>query len=161
MVPHDRQCDSVAERGGAIVALEKIMALVAHDSPVYQIAAEEHAWLKSEQPPTNEGTWDVLINKDGEPYAVDNGTVRLRVEASWHTVDTTGNAGPSPVTVARDSGELWVPHDRQCDSLSPDKRQSCTVEQGHVGAHVAIDPMFGSVLDAWPNPQRMTGGREE
>lgn len=39
----------VTERAGAIRAFEQIMSLVEHDSPVHLLAAEQHAWLKSEQ----------------------------------------------------------------------------------------------------------------
>ena len=38
---------TVTEREGAMAAFEKIMAMVAHDSPVYQIASEQLSWLKA------------------------------------------------------------------------------------------------------------------
>lgn len=44
---------------------------------------------------------------------------------------------------------LWVDQAEQCEDSSPDNRHSCTVRRGHDGAHVAIDPMFDSVLGAW------------
>lgn len=40
---------TVTERQGAIAAFEKIMSIVEHDSPVYCIAAEQHAWLAREE----------------------------------------------------------------------------------------------------------------
>lgn len=49
------------------------------------------------------------------------------------------------------AGELWVRHDRQCSDTDPEGVHACTVERGHAGAHVAIDPVFSSVLGAWPN----------
>lgn len=52
--------------------------------------------------------------------------------------------GPLPPTL------LWVDIERQCRNVSPDKKNECTIERGHVGAHVAIDPMFGLPVDAWP-----------
>jgi hypothetical protein len=46
---------------------------------------------------------------------------------------------------------LWVDHSRQCGDNDPNDRHSCTIERGHSGAHVAIDPMFfNGVLAAWP-----------
>ena len=44
---------------------------------------------------------------------------------------------------------LWVDHARQCGDSSPDKKHCCTIERGHVGAHVAVDPVFGNPVDAW------------
>lgn len=46
--------------------------------------------------------------------------------------------------------ELWVRED-QCDDVSPDRAHSCTIRAGHPGAHVAIDPVFGAAMAAWPN----------
>ena len=45
--------------------------------------------------------------------------------------------------------DLWVDHERQCSDVSPDGDHSCTIERGHVGAHVEIDPVFGNPR-AWP-----------
>lgn len=83
---------TVAEREGAIVALEKIMALVAHDSPVYQIAAEEHAWLKSDQPLPNEAMpttpcvvcegYGTVEGKLKERVALPSGEIGV-IEAMW------------------------------------------------------------------------------
>ena len=45
---------------------------------------------------------------------------------------------------------LWVDHAKQCGHSDPDNRHLCTIERGHVGAHVTVDPMFGSAIAAWP-----------
>ncbi len=56
------------------------------------------------------------------------------------------------------SNALWVDHALQCGDSCPDDRHSCTIEREHPGAHVAIDPMFGSVLAAWPGEPTIERG---
>lgn len=52
--------------------------------------------------------------------------------------------GPLPPTA------LWVDHEHRCDSVSPDGDHACTIGRSHAGAHVEIDPVFGSPHAAWP-----------
>ena len=58
--------------------------------------------------------------------------------------------GPLPPT------SLWVDIERQCRDVSPDRKHECTIERGHAGAHIAIDPIFGSPMAVWPE-QRFVG----
>lgn len=44
---------------------------------------------------------------------------------------------------------LWASPPDQCESTSPDKKHSCTLIAKHWGVHVATDPVFGNVLEAW------------
>ena len=48
--------------------------------------------------------------------------------------------GPLPLT------SLWVDIERQCRDVSPDRKHECTIERGHAGAHIAIDPIFNSPM---------------
>lgn len=78
---------TVTERQGAIAALEKIMALVEHGSPVHCIASEQHAWLASERT-TNDDLNDHLVEKSIWDEAI---------EAAVDTVIDSLDAGLSSV----------------------------------------------------------------
>lgn len=101
-----------------------------------------------------EAAADLVISWDGHALRTGNRALEgpvARVRATVAAVSPSARqersyrsqVGPLPPT------PLWVDHVHQCGLDSPDRKHSCTIGVGHVGAHVAIDPVFGSPLAAW------------